>query len=127
MFGEKASYLKLGLTHRVPRDLIRTFCEQVDSVCVIEENEPYLENVVRLMGIECTGKDKLPTLYELSPEILRHCLLGEKAVPACTIDAKLPPRPPVLCAGCPHRSMRQRQRRRVTAPYGWCWRVRPTF
>ena len=105
VFGEDASYLKLGLTHRLPKELIRKFCKGVDTVYVIEENEPFLETAVRLLGINCIGKDKLPTVNELTPAIIRTCLLGQKPSPSPEIDAQAPPRPPVLCAGCPHRSI----------------------
>lgn len=105
VFGDKASYLKLGLTHRLPQKLILDFCAAVKTVYVIEENEPFLENAVRLMGISCVGKGKLPISYELSPEILRRELLGEQIPECCTLDAQAPVRPPILCAGCPHRSI----------------------
>lgn len=105
VFGEAASYLKLGLSHCPPRKLIREFCNQVNKVIVIEENEPMLEDTVRLMGIPCIGKDHIPTLYDLTPQILRKAILGQEAPAAATVDEELPPRPAVLCAGCPHRSI----------------------
>jgi indolepyruvate ferredoxin oxidoreductase alpha subunit len=104
-FGDNASYLKLGLSHCVPKKMIKDFAAEVGQVYVIEENEPLIENEVRLMGIDCTGKDKLPNLYELTPEILRKSLLGIETEATNTIDEEMPPRPAVLCAGCPHRSM----------------------
>ena len=105
VFEDNASYLKIGLSHRAPKKLIKEFCSQVGKVYVIEENEPFLENAVRLLGISCTGKDKLPLTFELSPEIIRSCLLGEKPKTVFVSEITPPPRPPVLCAGCPHRSI----------------------
>jgi indolepyruvate ferredoxin oxidoreductase alpha subunit len=105
VFGDRASYLKIGLSHRAPKKLIQEFCAQVGKVYVIEENEPFLENVVRLLGIACTGKDKLPLTFELSPEIIRSCLFDEKPASVFKSELAPPPRPPVLCAGCPHRSI----------------------
>ncbi|MDR1045384.1 MAG: indolepyruvate ferredoxin oxidoreductase subunit alpha [Candidatus Adiutrix sp.] len=104
VFGEKASYLKLGLTHRAPSRLIRDFAREVQKLYVIEENDPYLENTVKLLGVDCVGKARLPLVCDLSPEIIRAALLGEKPAPPYRIEASPPPRPPVLCAGCPHRS-----------------------
>ena len=106
VFGNDASYLKVGLTNRPPMAKIKDFCAQVGKVYVIEENEPFLENEMKLAGIDCTGKDKLPILYDLSPEIIRSCLKDEVSCPAFkNDDVSLPPRPAVLCAGCPHRSI----------------------
>lgn len=105
VFGDTVSYLKLGLTHRLPMQKIRSFAEQVETLVVIEENEPVIENEIRLAGIACVGKEKLPRLYDLSPDILKECLLGEAAVPVYKTDLTCPPRPPVLCAGCPHRGL----------------------
>jgi len=105
VFGQKASYLKLGLSHRAPRKLIKDFCSQVNQVIVIEENEPFIEDEVRLMGISCIGKDKLPCVCDLTPQILREKLLGEKVESPYEVNETLPPRPAVLCAGCPHRGI----------------------
>lgn len=105
VFGDTASYLKVGLSNRPPIAMIRSFAAQVKTLYVIEENEPWLENHMRLAGIACIGKDKLPRLYDLTPQILREKLLGQVPEPAYSPDIELPPRPAVLCAGCPHRSM----------------------
>lgn len=106
VFGDDASYLKLGLTHPLPNKLIEEFSKKVDTLYVIEENEPYIEEGVKLLGIPCIGKEKLPILYELTPEIIKKSLLDENIKPAYEIEnVANPSRPPVLCAGCPHRSM----------------------
>lgn len=105
VFGDKVSYLKLGMTHVLPEKLIKDFCASVEKVYVVEEGEPFLEKAVKLMGIECKGKGCLPILYELTPEIVRSGLTGMKNEKAYDIDITAPSRPPVLCAGCPHRSI----------------------
>lgn len=105
VFGEEASYLKIGFSYPLPDKLIREFAEQVETLYVIEENEPYIETFVRSMGIDCIGKDLLPLCGELSPEIIRKALLKEEDQEAYTLDMSIPMRPPALCAGCPHRGI----------------------
>lgn len=112
VFGEKASYLKLGLTYPLPEKLIQEFAQSVEQILVIEENDPYLETAVKALGIECRGKELIPICGELNPEIIRHVFFpGEKAEvgkQTCQVDGvalKTPSRPPVLCAGCPHRGL----------------------
>ncbi|MDE2184116.1 MAG: indolepyruvate ferredoxin oxidoreductase subunit alpha [Alphaproteobacteria bacterium] len=102
-FGEEASYLKLGFTHPLPKAKIREFAARVARLYIVEELEPYLENFVRGLGIPCIGKDKIPNMYELNPSIVAGALLGGHAREIESRPAAVPPRPPVLCAGCPHR------------------------
>jgi indolepyruvate ferredoxin oxidoreductase alpha subunit len=103
VFGDTASYLKLGFTHPLPKKKIRAFAAKVETVYVIEELDPYLEDQVRQLGIACIGKDKIPRMYELDAGIVAKSLLGIDN-PLISCDASMvPPRPPVLCAGCPHR------------------------
>lgn len=104
VFGDEASYLKLGFTWPMPEKLIKKFKESVDTVYVIEENEAYIEDYVKSLGIECTGRAKLPWVDELTPEVIRRSFFPESAEPGgYEIEAEVPPRPPVLCAGCTHR------------------------
>lgn len=103
VFGEGASYLKLGLTHPMPMKLIADFCREVDTVLVIEEGDPYIENKVKAMGIPCVGKQKVPVLGELNTTIVRRAFFGEEQTAGYDLETVAPPRPPVLCAGCPHR------------------------
>jgi len=105
VFGDQASYLKIGLSFPLPDRMIRKFARMVDKLYVIEENEPYLENYVRLLGIDCVGKEFIPRCEELSPEIIRRALLPEGESKSYQIDVKAPSRPPVLCPGCPHRGI----------------------
>lgn len=108
VFGAKASYLKLGLTYPLPERLIKEFAQAVEQVVVIEENDPYLETYVKSLGIECRGKELIPLCGELNPGIIRQAFFPEeeKQNSCNAADAlKIPSRPPVLCAGCPHRGL----------------------
>ncbi|MBN1322565.1 MAG: indolepyruvate ferredoxin oxidoreductase subunit alpha [Methanotrichaceae archaeon] len=102
-----ASVLKLGFSYPFPDSLFLEFASQVDSVLVVEELDPILEEHVRSLGIACRGGDVVPKVGELSPDQLllaRMRMEGRK--PA--MDAgqmALPPRPAVLCPGCPHRGI----------------------
>ncbi|NLV50115.1 MAG: indolepyruvate ferredoxin oxidoreductase subunit alpha [Clostridiales bacterium] len=102
-FGDSASYLKLAVTHPLPDKLIKAFCSKVKTVYIIEEGEPYLENAIKALGIECSGKNRLGPQGELDAQRIRAAFgLGEppEIYPQ---PAQAPARPPVLCAGCPHR------------------------
>ena len=101
----EASFLRLGMTYPLPEELIRRFADQVQSLYVVEELEPFLEEQIRAMGIEVRGKERLPRTGEFSPEIVRAGFSPEPESPSETTTSDLPPRPPVLCPGCPHRGI----------------------
>lgn len=105
VFGDDVSYLKLGFTHPLPDNLIKDFSEKVEKLYVVEENEPYIETFIKAMGIECIGKKVIPICGELNPEIIRKGILNNQVEKSYSIGVKAPTRPPVLCAGCPHRGM----------------------
>lgn len=105
VLGDKASYLKLGMTYPLPDKLIKEFASKVKKLYIIEENEPYIENAVKVMGIPCVGKEIIPVCGELNPEIIRKAILNEEVDTSYSIDIKAPSRPPVLCPGCPHRGI----------------------
>ena len=105
VLGDKVSYLKIGFSFPLPDKLIRDFAKKTDKLYVIEENEPYLENAIKVMGISCIGKEIIPICNELNPDIIRKALLGTSLDIPYTIDIKAPNRPPVLCPGCPHRGI----------------------
>lgn len=103
VLGENASYLKLGFTYPLPEKLIADFCSSVDKLYVIEENDPYLEEAIRMLGFFPIGKMLFPRWGEMTPDVLRRALYGE-TLPTLSFDeSKVVPRPPTLCAGCPHR------------------------
>lgn len=105
VFGDSASYLKIGFSYPLPDEMIKKFAKAVDKVYVIEENEPYIENFVKVLGIECIGKEFIPICGELSPQIIREALVKEDRKESYDIDLEIPSRPPALCAGCPHRGI----------------------
>ena len=99
----QASTLKLGMVHPLPHALIRKFAAQVDKLYVVEELDPFIEEQVRALGINVTGKDVLPVCGELTPGRIRAAF-GLNA-PSATAPEKLPGRPPNMCPGCPHRGV----------------------
>ena len=104
VFGDSASYLKLGFTWPLPENKIKDFASSVEKLYVIEENEPYLEDFIKALGIKCVGREKLPWVDELTPEVIRGAFFPESIEQGgYKIEAEVPPRPPVLCAGCTHR------------------------
>ena len=104
VFGDSASYLKLGLIFPMPERLICDFAAQYPTVIVVEELEPVIEEFCRQHGIDVIGKDRLPICGEYSDQLLREKLLGEEA-DNTMLGGEIPGRPPVLCPGCPHRGV----------------------
>jgi indolepyruvate ferredoxin oxidoreductase alpha subunit len=98
-----ASFLKLGMVHPLPRRLIEEFASKVDSLYVIEELEPVLEEEIKSWGIPVIGKELFSRQGELSANIIEHKIKGN--VQALSVPEQLPARPPVLCPGCPHRGV----------------------
>lgn len=97
-----ATFLKLGISYPFPATLAREFCARFEKVYVIEENEPFIEEHLRVAGVtNAVGKEVVPLCGELNQGIVRASVLGTEA-PAQ--KAPVPARPPVLCPGCPHRS-----------------------
>ena len=100
-----ASYLKLGLVHPLPAGLIRSFAKEVETLFVVEELDPFFEDQIRAMGIAVRGKEAFPLCGELNPALAEKGLKGsEPARPHETVQG-LPPRPPIMCPGCPHRGV----------------------
>ena len=100
----KASFLKLGMSFPFPIELARKFSETVDQLWIVEENEPFIETHLKTAGIECIGKEKVSLTDELSQRRVKVSLTGEKPEKKADVS-DLPPRPPVLCPGCPHRGI----------------------
>lgn len=97
-----ASVLKLGMIYPLPIEKIRAFSKKVKRLVVIEELEPFFENQLKANGIPCEGKNLFPLCYDFSANLIREKLFG---IPAPKADTELPGRPPVMCAGCPHRGV----------------------
>ncbi len=104
VFGDSVSVLKLGMVNPLPVDLIRDFASKVEQLVVVEELDPIIENHCRQLGLIVTGKDKLPMIDEFSQNLIAEKLGGEVHTGSALADA-IPPRPPVMCAGCPHRGL----------------------
>ncbi len=102
-FGE-VSFLKLGMIYPLPEKLMMEFASRVKALYVIEELDPLIEEFLKQMGIECTGKNKLPLVGEYSASLIRNKILDVPEESA-GMDAEVPVRPPVLCPGCPHRGV----------------------
>ncbi|WP_027390729.1 indolepyruvate ferredoxin oxidoreductase subunit alpha [Chrysiogenes arsenatis] len=99
---ENWSVLKLGMIHPLSDDVLSRFCSSVERVIVVEELDPYIETAVKALGFKCDGKNLFGLQGELNPDLVAKGF----GIPSSstTIPAKaLPPRPPVLCPGCPHR------------------------
>lgn len=110
-FGDRYSVLKLGLVYPLDQEIIRDFASKVKKLYVVEELDPYLEFNIRAMGIECEGKKFISPFFELNQQIVAESLskVGlnplEELEPAVKEPVSgVPARPPILCAGCPHRS-----------------------
>lgn len=98
-----ASVLKLGMVYPLPFSKIKEFAGSVDRLLVIEELEPFIENQLKANGIACDGKNIFGLQGELSAAAIKEKFLGEKSGEKA--DISVPARPPVLCAGCPHRGV----------------------
>ncbi|HEY90866.1 MAG TPA: indolepyruvate ferredoxin oxidoreductase subunit alpha [Dehalococcoidia bacterium] len=104
----EASFLKLGMTHPLSEDMVKRFAAGVERVIVIEELDPVLEENIKAMGVNVSGKDFIPLVGELSSDVTAKSMVEagiiETAVMPPDIAAlgKLPRRPPLLCPGCPH-------------------------
>ena len=104
VFGDSVSVLKLGMANPLPVKLIRDFASKVEKLVVVEELDPIIENHCRSLGLEVTGKDALPMEGEFSQNLVAQKLGGTVHTGKALSDA-IPPRPPVMCAGCPHRGL----------------------
>ncbi len=99
----EASVLKLGMVNPLPRKLIEDFASKVETLYIVEELDPMIEEQVKSWGIRAIGKEILTIQGEYSANMLREAILGEKLDTGAAAQA--PGRPPILCPGCPHRSV----------------------
>ncbi len=102
--GNKASILKLGMAYPFPDKLILDFASKVGRLAVVEELDPFIENHCRQLGLNVIGKDILPLEGEYSQNLIAE-KLGDGAPAYKSLGEALPGRPPVMCAGCPHRGL----------------------
>ena len=110
IFGDSVPVLKIGMPNPLPDQMIRDFASQVDKLYVIEELDPILEDHIRALGLEVTGKSLFSPIGEFSQKTIREAFLSEGISapnrPESAGEAPaVPNRPPMMCAGCPHRGM----------------------
>ena len=101
--GDKVNYLKLGMVYPLPVKLIKEFAKGLDKLYVIEELDPFIEEHCKINGINVIGKEVFTMLGEYTPSMIRKAILNIDPVECPTLDETIPVRPPVMCAGCPHR------------------------
>ena len=106
------SFLKLGMTYPLPAEMIREFAAGVETLVVVEELDPFIEEQVRALGLEVIGKEFFPATGELTLARVRAGAIKANLPihspapgPQPLAPSPLPPRPPALCPGCPHRSV----------------------
>ncbi len=104
VFGGSVSYLKLGIVNPLPVKLIKDFAEKFDTVYVIEELDDIIETHCRKIGVDVKGKEIFGFTGELSQAIIAEKILGKKTE-FTDFEEQVPGRPPVMCAGCPHRGI----------------------
>jgi len=104
VFGDSVSVLKLGMANPLPKKLILDFAAKVKKLVVVEELDPIIEDHCRALGLEVSGKDILPICGEFSQNLIAKAL-GGKVHDGRALDEQIPPRPPVMCSGCPHRGL----------------------
>ncbi len=104
IFGDSVSVLKIGMPYPLPEKLILDFAAKVDRLVVIEELDPVIENHCRALGLKVDGKNILPICGEFSQSIIARAL-GVEDKAFVKAEDVIPVRPPVMCAGCPHRGL----------------------
>ncbi len=101
--GDKADFLKLGMVYPLPEKKIIDFAKKYDKVYVIEELDPIIEQHCKALGVSVIGKEVFTLLGEYTPNMIKKAVLGENAPEVARAEEIIPIRPPVMCAGCPHR------------------------
>ena len=104
VYGDSVSILKLGMAWPLPEKLIKDFAAGVKRLVVVEELEPIIEDHCRALGLEVSGKDIFPICGEFSQGLIAKAM-GQTVEEGPSIDVPIPGRPPIMCAGCPHRGL----------------------
>ena len=106
VLGDSVNILKLGMVNPLPSDMIRKFAEGLEKLIVVEELDPIIETFVRGLGLKCEihGKDMFPICGEFSQNLVAAAF-GKEVHAGKKLDTAIPVRPPIMCAGCPHRGM----------------------
>jgi len=104
----QASFLKLGMTYPVSENLVKQFASKVDEIIVVEELDPFLQETIQAMGVKVSGKEYIPRVGELDPDVLEEAAIKAGWITSDSPREKiemakgLPKRPPLFCPGCPH-------------------------
>jgi len=104
VFGDTYPVLKLGMIWPMPEKLIKDFAASVEKLVVVEELDGFIESHCQSLGLSVTGKELFGAIGELSQNVVKE-KLGLPVAPAAALADNLPARPPVMCAGCPHRGL----------------------
>ena len=107
VLGDSVNILKLGMVNPLPADMIRKFADGLEKLIVVEELDPIIETFVRGLGLKCEihGKDMFPICGEFSQNLVAAAF-GRELPQGKKLDGvQIPVRPPIMCAGCPHRGM----------------------
>jgi len=96
------SVLKLGMVYPLPRKVITNFASRMKKLYVIEELDPFIEDIIKSWGIEVSGSDIFSPLGEIFPDDITSKIMGSEVTSGAERTG-IPGRPPVMCAGCPHR------------------------
>lgn len=106
VLGDSVNILKLGMVNPLPANMIKDFASGLEKLIVVEELDPIFETFVRSLGLKCEihGKDMFPICGEFSQNLLAAAF-GQKVPEGTKLDVEIPVRPPIMCAGCPHRGM----------------------
>ena len=102
--GDLYPVLKLGMIWPLPDEKIKSFAKSVKRLIIVEELDPFIESYCKALGLDCEGKN----LFGLEGELSQNIIAQKLNIPVKTgvkLDEKIPPRPPVMCAGCPHRGL----------------------
>ncbi len=104
VFGAAYPVMKLGLIWPLPVEKIRSFAASVKKLVIVEELDSFIEAHCKNLGLACEGKSLFSCIDELSQNIIAD-KMTEAPIPGAKVDGAIPPRPPVMCAGCPHRGL----------------------
>ena len=102
--GDKYPVLKLGMIWPLPEQKMKDFAASVDTLVIVEELDSFIETHCKELGIACVGKEKFSCIGEFSQNLVAE-KLGAATVSGTKLEAAIPNRPPVMCAGCPHRGL----------------------
>ena len=103
-FGDTYPVLKLGMIWPMPEQKIKDFAAAVDKVAVVEELDGFIESHCKNLGLSVSGKELFSNIGELSQNVVKE-KLGKAVQAGASLEENIPARPPVMCAGCPHRSI----------------------